>query len=68
MFLPDRERALFQHGSVRIFLHSLSESIYALFDGIQAYRAKRDWDSPVPLITTSQSVSERDSMLAQGLL
>lgn len=32
-------------------------------DGIHAYRARMDCWSPVPLITTSQSVSERDSML-----
>lgn len=29
----------------------------------EAYRAKRDCWSPVPLITTSHCVSERDSMV-----
>ena len=33
-----------------------------------AYRARRDWDSPVPLITTSHLVSESDSMVVRSLL
>lgn len=32
-------------------------------NGIRAYRARRDCGSPVPLITTSHFVSERDSMV-----
>lgn len=55
MFLPDRERAL---------QGRLGQSDRGHLDnGIQAYRARRDCCSPVPLITTSHFVSERDSIV-----
>ena len=61
MFLPDRERALLLVVSRS---HSDSGEKNSMANGIrEAYRARRDCCSPVPLITTSHCVSERDSMV-----
>jgi hypothetical protein len=57
MFLPERDKALQQR--------RLGQSDRGDISTMEskAYRARRDCCSPVPLITTSHRVSERDSMV-----
>jgi hypothetical protein len=58
MFLPDRDSALHETRLVSQFEGKKAKPMES-----EAYRARRDCWSPVPLITTSHFVSERDSMV-----